>query len=462
MTQSLQRAPNGLMARLQALWEGRIIEALAGKTVGRRVHNTIAFLFLVIRGFMDNRGPMRAAALSYTTLLALVPLLAVMLSVSKNFLKEKSADVIPRLLNDAVTRIAPQLELVTATGAVATNQVTMSLQARAETVTQIQSFIDRIDAGALGTIGTLLLVVVAIRMMTTIEKTFNDIWGVRKGRSMWRKIVYYWTTITLGPLLLIGAMYWTGKHEYLEQVGSLWGGTWIERFFLVMMPYVALWLGFTLMYALMPNTAVRPHAAFIGGVVGGTLWQLNSVLNTLYISRVVTYSKIYGGLGVIPIFLVGLYFSWLIVLFGAQVSFAAQNVRAFLQQRASELFDQTQRELTACRMVLAACRSFLQGEPPPRVNALAEELKAPSPLLNEISRLLMDAGILSEVADSETALMPARAPESITVADVLCVMRARAGVTPKDSEPLEKLLHDLEVAERRAPANWTFQQLAAK
>ncbi len=457
------------MARLQALWEGRIVEALAGKAWSRRVHDTIVFLFLVVRGFVDNRGPTRAAALSYTTLLALVPLLAVMLSVSKNFLKETSADVVPRLLDQAVAKVAPQLELV-ASGektAATSNQVALSSSARRETVQQIQSFIDTIDAGALGTVGTLLLVVVAVQLLTTVENTFNDIWGVQRGRTIWRKVVYYWSTITLGPLLLVGAMYLTGRLEYLRQVGSLWSGTWVERLFLNLIPFAVLWVGFTLMYALMPNTYVRPRAAFIGGVVGGTLWQLNSLLSTLYVSRVMTYSKIYGGLGVLPIFLVGVYFSWLIVLFGAQVSFAAQNVRAYLQQRLTEQFDQAARELTACRMVLAACRSFLKGEPPPRVEQIAESLKVPSQLLNQLVHRLTEAGVLSEVADGNGGLLPARAPEAITLADVLHVMRYRDGgagaaLVSGSEEVLDKLLRDLKGAERNAPANLNLRDLATR
>ena len=92
----------------------------------------------------------------------------------------------------------------------------------------------------------------------------------------------------------------------------------LEKFCLHLAPFVVLWIGFSLLYALMPNTQVRLHAAVVGGIVGGTLWQLNNLLNALYVSRVVTYSRIYGALGIVPVFLAGLYISWLIVLFGAQ------------------------------------------------------------------------------------------------------------------------------------------------
>jgi membrane protein len=181
----------------------------------------------------------------------------------------------------------------------------------------------------------------------TIEQTFNDIWGVQQGRSIWRQVVYYWTWITLGPLMILCAVAFTSTAEFShwsDKFAFLQGS---ERFLIALAPFVILWVGFGLLYGLMPNTRVRFHAALVGGIVGGTLWQLNSILNTMYMSRVVTFSKIYGALGILPVFLLGVYFSWLIVLFGAQVSFAVQNVHAFIQKRASERLDQAGRELLA-------------------------------------------------------------------------------------------------------------------
>jgi membrane protein len=221
------------------------------------------------------------------------------------------------------------------------------------------------------------------------------------------------------------------------------------------------------MYGLMPHTRVRFHAALIGGVVGGTLWQLNSQLNTMYLSRVVSYSKIYGGLGVVPVFLLGLYFSWLIVLLGAQVSFAAQNVHLYMQQRVSERMDQARRELLACRVVLQACRSFLRGAPPPNTEALAAHLRAPLQALNQLAHRLVEGGVLVEVADGEGGLQPAHPPESITIADVLYVMRTHDGAfadEPKRpaSEPVEEMLFELGVVVRSATANANFGDLAVK
>ncbi len=225
-------------------------------------------------------------------------------------------------------------------------------------------------------------------------------------------------------MLLILTVYLTGKLEYMRHYTEiLLGIAWVKRVVLNLMPYVLLWLGFSAMYALMPNTHVRPKAAIIGGVVGGTLWQLNSMLSTLYISRVVTYSKIYGGLGTLPVLLLGLYFSWLIVLFGAQVSFAAQNIHAYLQQRASERVDQAGRERVACRMMFIACEHFLAGKTAPSVEDIADRLELPTQLLNQVLHRLRQAGCLSEIAGAEGGIVPARDPSAVRVVEVLRVMR---------------------------------------
>ena len=463
----------GWLAKARQVLEDSPVEGLGVRPIIHKLRTAAHFINLVVRGFVNNRCPLRAAALCYTTLLALVPLLAVVFSISKSFLQTTSADLAPKVIDVIVAKVAPQLEYVPAAGQsgavtpAAKGHVVVSTQARQQVVDNIQSFIGNIDAGKLGTVGMVLLVLVAVRLLMTIEQTFNDIWGIHKGRSIWRKVVYYWTSITLGPIILFGALAVTGTAEFSDVLGRLSFAPGFQRLLLQLSPYVILWVGFSLMYGLMPHTRVRFHAALIGGVVGGTLWQLNSQLNTMYLSRVVTYSKIYGGLGVVPVFLLGLYFSWLIVLLGAQVSFAAQNVHLYMQQRVTERMDQTRRELLACRVVLHACRSFLRNAPPPNTEVLAVQLRAPLQALNQLTHRLVEAGVLVEVADGEGGLQPAHPPESITIADVLHVVRTHDGTfadKPKRmaSEPVEEMLFELDAVVRSAPANANFGDLTTK
>lgn len=424
--------------------EERTVESRTLGPAVRRTRSFVQFVYLVVRGFRANRCPLRAAALCYTTLLALIPLLAVAFVFAKGFLKESTTTAVPQLLDLFVTKVAPQLEL--------------SAAGRQQVVDQIQSFIGNIDAGTLGTLGTVALIIVAIRLLMTVEETFNDIWGVAQGRSIWRKVVYYWAAVSLGPIILITAIALTGRAEFAQAMAVIPGG---QRFLLKLTPYLVLWAGFGLLYGLMPNTRVLWRAALIGGLVAGTLWQLNSQLNTMYFSRVVTYSKIYGSIGIIPVFLVGLYFSWLIVLFGAQVSFAAQNYRSYIQQRATERVDQAGREQLACRIVLAACEHFLRGTPPPRLTELCEQLVAPPQLANRLIPRLTEAGILAVTSNPDGGLVPARPPEELRVADVLAALRAETPIVAGE-DAVGRSLTALRAAQEQSTANVTFRDLAAR
>lgn len=467
MSRTPNQAKKPIVSRVSEFLEELPAGGVGARPAWRAWQRAGQFVWLVGQGFVANRCPVRAAALAYTTLLALVPLLVVVFALSKSFLKDTTSDLVPRLLDQTVALIAPQLEYLPTTTAPlpAEGQVVVSAKARQQAVEKIQTFIGNIEAGALGTIGTLALLFVAIRLLMTIEAAFNDIWGVEQGRTIWRKIVYYWTVLTLGPLLVIGAVAVTGRIEFASVTGKLLVAPWLERFFLKLLPFVLLWVGFTLLYALMPNTQVHFRAALVGGIVGGTLWQVNNLLNTMYVSRVVTYSKIYGSLGIIPVFLAGLYLSWLIILFGAQVTFAAQNVRNYFQQRAGARFDEFARERLASRIVLAACRHFLRGQPPPSAEVLATELGAPLQLLNRLIYRLTEGGVLAVTAGDPPGVIPARSPDTITVADVLYVVRTRDGrcgeAPPTDgTEPVDRLLGELFATERAAPANRRFSDLA--
>ena len=447
------------ITRARQLIREIVVETVSPKPVIRRLRTIVYFFVLLWRGFSTNRCPIRAAALSYTTLLALVPMLAVGLSVSKNFLHDSSAEIVPKLMDKMFDAVAPELNALPED-----DDYAMTTDSRQEAVAKVQTFIDNINAGALGTVGTIFLVFVGVRLLMTVELTFNDIWGVTQGRSIWRKIVYYWATVTLGPMLLILAVFWTGRAEFLSVVGTLKMVPGVEQVFLRLVPFVVLWVAFSLMYGLMPNTPVQPVAAIAGGVFGGTLWQLNNLLSTLYVSRVVGYSKIYGALGILPVLLVGLYFSWLIILLGAQVSYAVQNIRGYLQQRVGERIDQRGRELLACQAVWVACDQFVRGEKAPTLEEISERIHAPAQWLNQLLSRLIEGGLLARVANEGAGIAPAREPATIRIADVLDVVRTNAqaievGGSSKDAVLIARLLSELQLASRQATANLRFSEL---
>jgi membrane protein len=395
------------------------------------------FWALVIRSFRKNRGPVRAAALAYTTLLALIPVLALIVSVSTALIQsrdEQSAQTIQNLVDKLITTAAPQLNLMEKA------DPEESAIKRASVVKSIMGYINKISSGKLGVTAGLALVFIAISVLSNVEATFNDIWGVTRGRTWFARIVQYWAAITLGPLFLMTAIGLTTGSQFQTVQKGIEHAPFLGTFILKMLPFVVLSLFLAAFYRLMPATKVRWDAALIGGAVGGCLLQLNNLFSVIYFSKVVTYSKIYGGLGVVPIFLVGLYFSWLILLFGAQVAYAYQNRIAYLQEKQAESINQRGREFIAMRIMTFVGEQFHAGKTPPTRFRMAEKLGIPSQLTCTILSPLVSAKLLIEVSGEELGYTPARPLDKLSVEDILNALRTGSGIELATADDPERAL----------------------
>jgi len=439
----------------------RLIKILAGVQTGAelefdRLERFAHFWVLVGKSFVRNRCPTRAAALSYSTLLALIPMLVLAISITSSLLKTQGEDKIYASIDKFISHIVPPGSLdtnapaasVTPTNLVAaaiTNSVTdtnaiasvtnappagtpvVSVSAQKATAKWIHEFVQNTQSGTLGMIGMLLFVYIAIRMLASIESTFNDIWGVARGRNWLWRIVVYWAAISLGPVAIIGALglaggpHLTSTENLVEKMPLI--GSLIFQF----LPLLILWLVFALLYLLVPNTKVKFDAAFVGGIVGGSLWYLNNVFGFLYVSRVVTYSKMYGSLGLVPVFMAGLYLSWLILLFGAQVAYAFQNRKSYLQEKLVENVNQRGREFIALRLMTCIGQRFQLGKPPVTIQEMSAELGIPTKLSQQVLQTLFSARLVVETNGGESAYAPARPLDSINAHHILLAMRAGSG-----------------------------------
>src|SRR5208282_625811 len=176
-----------------------------------------------------------------------------------------------------------------------------------------------------------------------------------------------------------------------------------------------------------PNTRVRFSAALVGGVVGGSLWHLNNLFGFLYVSRAVTNFGMYDSLGLLPVFMIGLYFSWLILLFGAQVAYAFQNRKSYLQDKLAENVNQRGREFIALRLMTCIGQRFQLGRPPVTVQEMAAEMDIPTKLAQQVLQTLLTARLVTEIAGAEAAYAPARPLEAINAHHILQALRAGGG-----------------------------------
>lgn len=474
----------------------------------------VHFWILVGRSFARNRCPVRASALAYTTVLALIPMLAVAVSITSGLLKKEGEESIDRFIVKLVANVtsATMVEK-TATGEIAsaplpdstaitaTNMPTASsvlpestnrvesptasnvsatnnlpafarqaeaVKARRAMSRYVHQFIQNTRSGALGVTGTVLLIFVAISMLSRVEDTFNDIWGVARGRNWFVRIMLYWSVISLAPLLLAVALglatgpHLEGTRKLLTTVPLL--GGFVAPLAFQVGPIVVLCLTFALIYVLIPNTPVHWGAALVGGLAGGLLFHLNNVLSVLYVSRVVSNTTMYGSLGLLPVFMIGLYFSWLILLFGAQVAYAYQNRAAYFEEKQIETINQRGREFIALRLMTGIGQRFLAGEPPLAVADLAEALAVPTRLAQQVMQTLATARLVVEASGAEPAFVPARPLESITCHDILLAMRATQGqeLATRDEPTRSEIYGEfcrIEEAERQVASTVTVMAL---
>ncbi len=428
----------------------------------RRISNGqmfVLFCLMVGKSFVRNRCPVRASALAYTTLLAMVPLLAVGLGVSINMIQYQGTQPVRDVVEHVINNVAPQLGLIT-TG-------DSGVQSREEVINKITDFIAQIHSGALGVSGTIGLIATAILLLGNIETTINDIWGVSRGRNWFARVIQYWAAITLGPLLSVLAIGLTlgGQFRALqEKVGHV---PMLGDLVFNLTPLLVLALVFTMFYKLMPNTKVEMKAAMVGGLVGGFLWHLNTKFNVAFAAKVVTASKIYGSLSAVPVMLIGLYFSWLIMLFGAQVSYAYQNRRTYLQEKQAELVNQSGREFVAMRIMVRIAAAFSSRQPPPTANQIADDLDVPTRLVMQVLHQLAGAGlVVGTASEKEPGHVPARPIGQITARDILAAMRSGTGqrmdtAASAGRDALMRKFDSISAAEAAAAESITLDALAA-
>ena len=263
---------DGAITRLKKIYTATY-EFLTEKGIERheeagasRLYRFAHFWLLVGKSFVRSKCPLRATALAYTTLLALIPLLAVGVSVTSTLLKGQGAEKTGEMIEKLIGTIAPQHELTTKT------DLGEKVDGRKEVARHINEYVQNVSNKTLGLTGLVGLVAVAILLLVSIENTFNDIWGVTRGRNWLARVVQYWTTISLGPVVIVLVMLLVNGPQFQFTRDFLGAAPFLATLIFRALPFVVISLGFALFYKLVPNTSVDWSAALYGGIVGGSLW----------------------------------------------------------------------------------------------------------------------------------------------------------------------------------------------
>jgi membrane protein len=390
-----------------------------------------AFRVLVLTVWKFNavdKGLLRASALTYSTLLSLVPLLALMFAVLKGFGVQR--------------RLEPLLVKHIAMG-------------NPEVVHQIIEYVDNTKIGALGALGLVALLFTAVSVLSNIERSFNDIWQVRRGRHVFRKVADYIAMLVVGPILLLASLslgtvlQTSGAAATLELLGP------VQNLLLHAAPYVSIWVALALVYLLMPNRRVPLGAAVLGGVVAGTLWKIAEGLYIQFQFGMAKYNAIYGAMAQLPMLLVWVYLSWCLVLLGAELAFVYQlpGRGRFLRARRGLWVPRLD---VALALLGAVGRRFELGQDAPSVSEVVTAVGLhPGQADGIVSRLVED-GLLTWTQDEPPCLVPARSPDRTPVAELIHRVGRLAAADPAG----EGADLDLAAALEREYAGRTWADLA--
>ncbi len=431
-------------------------------TFRRMAYRLSRITYLAVRGFHLNHGMFRASGLAFITVLSLVPLLAVAFSVAKGL------GAYARLRYQV---IEPFLEKAFESTSGATGGEVMAEQGSNVRVAidQVLEFVQNTNVGNLGTLGLLALIYTVIKLLGTIEQTLNLIWGVRRARSWVRKFADYLSMVVIVPLVLVSAT------AFATSMKSDTFNTWLDKLSLGPMweqligfgTMLALWLGFAFVYLFMPNTRVRLKSAFIGGVVGGTLWWVIQMGHVGIQVNVAKYNALYSGLAAIPLFLIWVYLSWVTVLVGAELACAHQSEPAYRQLARAREFDHPLKQLVAVRAMARIAAAFLRGAPPLRPLHMSDSLAVPERTLNDVFDRLVGANLLVYAEDDfedDAAVVPARALDNIRIQDVYDALNGKVGPVewaPKDGadRATDSLRRRFEDERAGVPGNVTLREL---
>lgn len=365
------------------------------------IYKTGRTTYALVRDIVNGQLTLHAMSLVYTTLLSIVPLLALSFSVLK------AMGVHQRLEPFLYQFFEPM------------GEQGLNL------AEQILSFVDNMKVGVLGSLGLALLVYTVISLVQKIEVSFNAIWRVPDMRSVGSRFSNYLSVIMVGPLLMVSALGITAtvlsstvvmRLMEIEPFGSLI--ITVSR----MMPFFLVVGAFTFVYVFMPNTRVKLRYALIGGLVAGIAWQACSMVFASFVAGSTKYAAIYSSFAIGIFLLIWIYLNWMILLMGATISFYLQNPGS-VAKRQRVRFSPELQEKVALAMMWLVSKPFSEGEKAPQQEMLEQQLGVPGEVTRRVSDKLIRGGLLSLAGAHGDQLVPGRALDLITINNILTVAR---------------------------------------
>ncbi len=425
----------------KGIWKIRLKGKPSGKTFFIR---QLRILLIAIRGFAEDKVQLRASALTFYTLLSVVPVLAMIFGIAKGFGFDEH---LKTMLQE-------------------------KLSEHKEILVEIIKFADRtlknVKGGFIAGTGLVVLIWSVMKVLGNIENAFNNIWQIKKSRGFSRKFSDYLSLVVVAPILVFVSSGFTVTQDNTFIQGNLlvYLGP-LFKFLVWILSFTLIWFVFTLLYIILPNTKVNFKPAFAGGVIAGSMFQVLQWAYVNFQSLLSGYGAIYGSFAALPLFLMWMQFSWLIMLFGAEIAFAYQNVENY-EHEADVLNISTHfKRILSLLIAHQIIKNFANGQPAMTSNEISHKLDIPVRLVREIIYELYEAKILSETITrnvKELAYQPAQDPRRLTIRYVMqCLDKRGIDSIPIDSsdelKSISGIINAFENELEKSPKNVLLRDL---
>ena len=406
------------MQRLHALlWETEPATATQRQLI--RLGRFGAVLF---RDFTQGQLSMRAMSLVYTTLLSLVPVLALAFSVAKTLGMHNALEP---MLADLFRPLGPQGE---------------------ELSKNVIGFVDNVKIGFLGSIGVALLFYTVVSTLQKIEDSFNHVWRIDNPRALGQRISEYLTVVMIGPVLVFSALGITAtvmSSRFITALADVQALGAVIYVLGKLVPYGMVIAAFTFLYAFIPNTRVRLAPALAGGTIAGVLWQAGSVAFATFVARSPNYNAVYSGFAIVILLLFWLYLGWLILLTGCQVAYYVQYPERLQATRVAPHLSGRMAEALGLQVVALVGRRFIDGQPPPTQEELRRTLPGIPEHVDRVVEILLYQGVLAVSGPTGDQLLPARDLESLTLGELWQKLRRGLDGTLRARDAVSVDVHEL-------------------
>ena len=403
--------------------------------------------YAVLRDLSDGQLTLRAMSLVYTTLLSLVPLLAISFSILKGFGVHNQVEP---FLQSALEPLGERSEEIT--GA-------------------IVEFVDNMRVGVLGFVGVTLLFYTVVSLMQKIESSFNSVWEIGHHRGVGEQFRDYLSVIMVGPMLIflsVGLSTTVMGTPIMEQVLEFQPFGWLVDFVGRLIPIAMVVTAFTFIYVFIPNTKVRLGPAFVGGLVAGVLWNMVGWLFAMFVAEAAKYTAVYSTFATPIVFMIWLYVGWMILLLGASIAFYQQHPEFLVGRRLTANLSTHEKETLALLIVCLIGERFYEQERAFTSAELGERLKMSANIVEYVLGMLQRRGLISANDEDPVNYLPARPWEDTPVHLVLDAVRTAeversVGHPAVESHPIiDDVLAEIEAASRSAVASMSLKDLALR